>query len=409
MEGKQIGWRKGMNLYLMKRILLLFFTCLSILVLSGCWDRVEVNDLAIVTGAGIDKSDNNQIELSLQIFIPKTLGSGGGQTGGSGGGKMTVTASHTGKNIADALSRLQGILPREVFWGQCKVFIIEEALAKQGIQDQMDFLLRHPEPRGRAYIYISEGKSKAILENVPNLERYSAEVLREITNYRIGMQTTIQDVDDMLTGVTQAVAIPHVKVSALPSEGKPIKYVHIEGTAVFDKDQMVGTISEAETRGVLWLRNEIKGYTVNVEIEEEEGLVSLNPVAARVRLTPQIKGEKLKMIVDVDTEGTIVQNETNINFHDPKLLKKVEHAYENSIKTRIEDALEELQHELHVDIVGFSKEFYRKYPKEWKKIENHWSERFSEMDVTINVKAHIRRDGYINEPGALSKEEVRGK
>ena len=190
----------------------------------------------------IDKSDDNQIELSIQIFIPKSLSSGGGQAGGSGGGKMTFTASQTGKNIADALSKLQGKLPREIFWGQCKVFIFGEELAKQGIQEQMDFLLRHPEPRGRAYVYVSEGKAKDILEIVPNLERYSAEVLREISNYRIGMQITIQDVDEMLTGIAQAAALPYVKIKTQQtSEGKPIKFAHIDGTAIFHKDQMVGT------------------------------------------------------------------------------------------------------------------------------------------------------------------------
>ncbi len=383
---------------------------MSILLLSGCWDRVEVNDLAIVTGAGIDKSGDNQIELSLQIFIPKTLGSGGGQAGGGGGGKMTVTASQTGKNIADALSKLQGILPREIFWGQCKVFIIGEELAKQGIQEQMDFLLRHPEPRGRAYIYTSKGKAKEILDVVPNLERYSAEVLREVTNYRIGMQTTLQDVDEMLTGIAQTIGLPYVHIKKeQTSEGKQLKYVHIDGTAVFRKDKMVGLLTEAETRGVLWLRDEIKGYTVNVGIEDEEGFVSLNPVAARVHLIPKIEGEKWKMTVDVDTEGAIVQNETKINFHDPKLLKKVERAYQKSIEKRIEEALNQVQHELHADIVGFSQEFYRKYPQEWKQVENRWDEIFSEVDVTINVMTHIRRDGYINEPGAMSEEEVKEK
>ena len=77
---------------------------------------------------------------------------------------------------------------------------------------------------------------------------------------------------------------------------------------------MVGTLTEAETRGVLWLRDEIKGYTVSVEIEGEEGLVSLNPVSARVKLKPQIQDEKWKMTVNVDTEGAIVQNETNLTF-----------------------------------------------------------------------------------------------
>ena len=110
-------WEKENGQYFTKRILLLLATLVSVPLLSGCWDRVEVNDLAIVTAAAINKKDDNQIELSIQIFIPKTLSSGGGEAGGSGGGKMTVTASQTGKNIAEALSKLHGKMPREIFGG----------------------------------------------------------------------------------------------------------------------------------------------------------------------------------------------------------------------------------------------------------------------------------------------------
>ena len=105
-----------------------------------------------------------------------------------GSSKITYTASQTGKNISDALSKLQEI-PRKIFWGQCKVFIFGEELAKKGIQKQMDFFLRHPEPRGRAYVFVSEGKAKSILELEPNLERYSAEVLRGILNYELGCRS----------------------------------------------------------------------------------------------------------------------------------------------------------------------------------------------------------------------------
>ncbi len=381
---------------------------MSILVLSGCWDRVEVNDLAIVTGAAIDKNEDNQIELTIQIFIPKLLSGGGGQSGGSGGGNITTTISQVGRNLADAMSKLQGKIPREIFWGQCKVFIFGKKLAEQGIQEQIDFLLRHPEPRERSYIYVSAVEPKTILELMPNIERYTAEVLREITKFRIGMQITLQDVDEMLTGTAQATALPYVKIKTEQiSEGKPLKYVHVHGTAVFHKDQMIGTLTEAETRGILWLRDEIKGYTVSVKIEDEEGVVSLNPVSAHVNLTPQIIGGKWKMNVDVDTEGAIVQNETNLDFGDPKMLKKVESAYRKRIENRIQEALQKVQHELHADIVGFSKEFYRKYPKEWKAVENRWDEQFSEVDVNINVSAHIRREGSINKPGALPQDEVK--
>ena len=53
--------------------------------------------------------DDGQIELFLQVFIPKALGSGGGQGGGGGGGggQVTVVRSHKGINVSDAISKFQ--------------------------------------------------------------------------------------------------------------------------------------------------------------------------------------------------------------------------------------------------------------------------------------------------------------
>lgn len=66
----------------MKSVLLLLGICGTTPFLSGCWDRTEITDLAIVTAASIDKKDNNQIELSVQVFIPSSISSGGGGQGG---------------------------------------------------------------------------------------------------------------------------------------------------------------------------------------------------------------------------------------------------------------------------------------------------------------------------------------
>ena len=54
-------------------------------------------------------------------------------------------------------------------------------------------------------------------------------------------------------------------------------------------------------------------------------------------------------------------------FQVHNLLKNVEKAFEKAIEKRIELALHETQHKMKADIVGFGKEFYRKYPKQWKK------------------------------------------
>ncbi|MCK2005439.1 Ger(x)C family spore germination protein [[Brevibacterium] frigoritolerans] len=379
-------------------------------IMCGCWDRVEINDLAIVTAAAIDKKDNDQIELSIQVFIPKSLSSGGGQGGpGQGGVNTTLVRSAIGSNISDALSKLQSKIPRKIFWGQCKVFIFGEKLAKEGIQEQLDFLLRHPQPRERANVFVSKGKGKPILESVPPMENYSGEVIRELSDLHIGMLVTLQNLDEMLTGKPRAAAIPLVKILPLEKGQKKLQGIpYIVGTAVFKKDKMTGTMTEKETRGLLWLRDEMESYTVTLNPKGVKGEISLNPVSAKVKIIPQIINDKWKVLVKIDTEGAVIQNGTNLNLSSLKAVKAVEQDFQKDIEKRLEVAFLNTQ-EKKADILGLGNEFYRKYPKQFNKIENNWDEIFAEMEVEIDVAAHIRRQGYINKPAGLSEEEVKDK
>ncbi|PQP81346.1 hypothetical protein C0Q44_23380 [Paenibacillus sp. PCH8] len=92
---------------------------LCCLLLSGCWDRIEINDLAIVLATGIDYEDG-KVQLTSQIFIPRKASAG--DSSGSGGSPSGVTMIRTaeGRTIAEALNRLQRKVPRNMFWGTVK-------------------------------------------------------------------------------------------------------------------------------------------------------------------------------------------------------------------------------------------------------------------------------------------------
>ena len=101
------------------------------------------------------------------------MSSGGGQGGGGGSGEpVTFVSSYEGKNLAEALSKLQTELPRKVFWGHCHIFIFGEEVAREGIQDHLDFLLRHPQPRERAFVFVSDGKARPLTELQTRLENF---------------------------------------------------------------------------------------------------------------------------------------------------------------------------------------------------------------------------------------------
>ncbi|MBY0120972.1 Ger(x)C family spore germination protein [Bacillus sp. S/N-304-OC-R1] len=391
--------------FLKKILLLLSFSAVTAL-LSGCWDRWEINDLALVTAAAIDQKGDDQIELSLQIFIPKAISSGGGQGGsGSGDGLITLVKTHKGANMADALSKVQAELPRRVFWGQCKIFIFGEEAAKKGIQDHLDFLLRHPEPRERAYVFVSDGKAKKILELQSRLERSSAETMRELVELNIGVKTTVQDLNETLTSKAQAAALPFIKIATDKKQIDPYHFPKIIGSAIFKEDKMTGFISDKETRGLLWIRDEVKGYTVTIEPKKKNGQISLSPVTAKVNLTPQINGPNWIMNIKIETEGTVVQNDTDIDLSVTSQLQTVEKAYQEVIKKRLRQLIDKAQKDLNADILGFSKEFHRKYPKNWSKVENNWDNVFPEVKINFVVTAHIRREGYINKPTRIRLEK----
>jgi spore germination protein KC len=390
-----------------KHLIPIICICLFTPLLSGCWDRIEVNDLAIVTAAAIDLTEDNQLKVSVQVFIPRILGKGGELGGGV---DSTFVRDGIGSNLANAVSMLQMKFPRRIFWGQCKTFIFGRALAEKGIQESYDFLSRHPQPRDRAYIYISKGEAHDVLRLLPPLERFSGEVLKELSTFQTGQRITLNDLGIAMKNESQAVSLPLVEILPAEKGKKETETIpYLDGLAVLKKDRLIGTLDERKTRGVLWIRNEMKQYTISFKPEEEEGEISLTPVKGSVKLTPEVKKGQWIMFVKVKTEGDVVQNETNLNLANPKIIEKIEKDYQKNIKERIELSITNLQEELNADVVDFATEFHRKYPKEWKKAKDQWDEVFPEVKVVVQVEAYIRRPGYITTPGGLPENEVKNE
>ncbi|WP_238933335.1 Ger(x)C family spore germination protein [Brevibacillus choshinensis] len=390
---------------MVKRMLVWIIMCS--LLLSGCWDRIEVNDVAIVTAAAIDKAENKEIELSIQVFIPRTLG-GGGATQGGGLKSVTLVQTEKGANIADAMSKIQMKIPRMIFWGHCKVYIYGEELAREGIKEFVDYLARHPEPRNRAFLYVSKGKAVDLLKVTPELERYSAVVVHELSGLHVGMDVTLIQLLKMLMSSSKAAVLPMINLQQSPETKGPVTAIpYLYGSAVFKEGKMIGQLSERDTRGVMWLRNEISSTTVTVKAKNVKGFVSLNPLRESTKLYPVIENGKWKMVVKIETEGDLIQNGTNLNLVNPSLMHIMQVALGKDIEARIQATLQKVQHEMKVDIFGFATQFHRKYPKEFAEVKDKWGEVFPTIAVDLKVTSHIRRPGLATIPAGIPESEVK--
>lgn len=394
----------------MKKKAIPFFPLLFLVLLSltGCWDRTEVNDIALIMAAGIDKGEAEKIKLSVQIFIPKPT-DGGQQEGMTSGSSnsQTFVKSAEGITLADAMSKLQEKLTRQIFWGQNEVLVIGEDLAKLGISEHIDFWMRHSGPRVRADVFIAQGMANEVLQSTPDLERDSAKQLRELVKTDIGVRVTVKDLSQMLSGESNAAVLPWVEnmppesADAKQEQGAPF----IKGTAIFKDDKMVGQLDDIVTRGILWPRNEIKSGVITTSLKDEDGYVSLNIVRSQNHLIPHIKNEKWSMIVKTSTDLDIIQNTTNLSSLNPAFLKEVQQKVIEEIENREKLALSEAQKKLNADIFGFAESFQRKYPDRWKTKKVKWNEQFQHVDVSFDTTVNIKRTGLVSEEASKRGDE----
>ncbi|WHY01509.1 Ger(x)C family spore germination protein [Neobacillus sp. DY30] len=374
----------------------LIINCILIVLLTGCWSRIEVNDLSIVMATAIDKMNNGKFRVSVQVAIPKQLGPVGAGGTGSGDG-TTVLISETGESVMDAIQRLQVKLPRRIFFSHSRNLIIGERAARDGIFQTLDFISRVREARLRSFILFTKGEAAPLLKLTPSMERYTSETIREEQKMGAGVRIRIKDFIDMLT--TEGISPLGAQVAIMPEEkgGENSKQTPaIVGTAVFNEDKLAGWMNDQDTLGVLWIRNEIEKANITVTVPKEKGggKIGVQLMKGQSKVKPILEKRKVKMNVSINAEVELFENGSKLDLGNPKELHYVQTLLEKDVKEKCRLALDKGQNQLHSDIFGFGNALYRTYPKAWKEqYKKQWMEEFPELEVSIHPHVSIVRTG----------------
>ena len=381
----------------MKVIRRLLFGVITVFLLTGCWNRIEVNDIAIVTAIGLDLVEDNMIRLTLQVAIPTKLGPTGGSSGG-GKERSTFVISEKGVTVSEAYRNLQMKLSRRVFFSQSRVLLIGESLARKGIFNIIDFYTRFQQPRMNSFIMFTEEAASEVIKNIPNLESVSAEETKELAKLSVGLKVYVRDFLNMLLTDGVEPYAPQYKLTSLEvdTENESGKVQTINGAAVFKKDKLIGWMDETETRGILWLRNEIEGGVISIKIPKEKGggNISFDIIRSKTQILPHHEHGQMKITVNVTSEMSAIENASKLELFNPKVIEEIQKNIEKEIKDRIQIVVNKAQKDFQSDIFGFGQAVYREYPKAWNTFyKKNWNHEFSQVDVNINSKVYIRRIG----------------
>ncbi|WP_078576747.1 Ger(x)C family spore germination protein [Salipaludibacillus agaradhaerens] len=123
-----------------------------ITLLTGCLeDSKEIDQRTIVLGMGIDKIDEDEIQLSLQMPVVVRPMEGEGEIDHS----EFVTVTTSAPSLWEALTDLEAQTPTVLFFGHLKTVIISERLAKGGIDEVIDFIDRRSPIDNQVHLLIA--------------------------------------------------------------------------------------------------------------------------------------------------------------------------------------------------------------------------------------------------------------
>ncbi|WP_078431385.1 Ger(x)C family spore germination protein [Metabacillus halosaccharovorans] len=382
---------------------LLIIICMLLLT-SGCWSKKDLNELAIVTAIGIDKTENGY-SVSIQILNPSELA---GNT--SSGRTEVVRFVKSGETVFEALRKLSTDTPRRIYLAHLREVVFGEEIASEGIGKALDFISRDHEMRTDFYITVAKGSTAADILNIQTaIEKVPANKLFNALENSESVWAAAKTVklDELINSIVSKGKEPvltGIYLYGNAEAGGSIENVHnvspetglkIDYLAVFKKDKLIGWLNKDESKGFNYITDNIKNTVVT--IEQEDGKIAIETLRSKTKVKGKMEKGKPVIDISITTEGNIADVESSIDLTKPENIDKLEKKYSDNIKEKVQTSIQQVQEEFQSDIFGFGEVIHREDPKAWKGLKDNWDEHFTNLDVNVHVKADIRRLGTITD------------
>ncbi|MFC0211975.1 Ger(x)C family spore germination protein [Paenibacillus chartarius] len=389
------------------KIILSFFAVLTMLLVTGCWDRREINDVALVSGSAIDKKGNQYTVLS-QIPLPSQIGGAGSKGGGGGtnGKQSWYNDSATADSLRRVIEDMQRTVSRELYFAHRRIVVFGEEMARSGLEPVMDASIRLPQNRLSSLAAVTKGEAGALFNVRAPMEQLPSEMMRELVQNATRTPYTLKRLNQEILRDGLDPAIPFIRVHQTTEVSGKTTTLELAGVGVLKKGSLVGYLESDEASYLWWAMGEANNPVVQVEAPESGGSISLLFQEVHADLVPQFTDDQISVVIRIDAKGAVVENESNYDLTADERMETTVQLAENKIKAGIERTVKKLQ-SLHSDPIGIGDVIYRKNDKKWSALRDKWNDQeYPKVQVSVETNLYIEHSGSIREPFGYPEGEI---
>ncbi|GMK40388.1 hypothetical protein PCCS19_34440 [Paenibacillus sp. CCS19] len=389
----------------MRALYLIMFTILCAALVSGCWNRRELNELAVSVAVGVDKK-NDGIRLSDQVLNVEAIS---GQKGSSGAYAPVNLFQETGQSFQEAARKMTRKSSRKIYVGQLQMLVFGEDFARGGVAKVLDHISRDHEYRSDFLVIVArETEARDVLKVFTPLDKTPATKLKhslEVSSIAWGVTTAVQfreftsnviskGKEAVLTGVNIVGSRKIGNTSKNVARIFPSAGLVYAGLAVFKKDKLMGWLNEEESFGYNFTQGNIKSAVLLQPCSEEDSdhrAISVELLRTKTKMKALLEDGNPIVSISVKGDGVVTDAQCALDFTSPSTVDRVERGVEEQIKSHIASTVRIVQMRYNSDIFGFGELFERKYPGYWKKSIGDWDAVFPTIQVRIQPNISVKQ------------------
>ena len=377
----------------MKKLFLLLYIIIFIPFTTACWNYREVDQMTIVQGFAIDKTEQGNYLLTFEVIDF--------QESGTEQKVKSVLIESEGETLMSAIRNSISKNSPKLYFGHTTVVIISQEVAREGVLKVLDFFFRDAEPRLNINLFVSENETAGEILKAKALtsEILSVEITNILDEEKSLSKALLIPAYEFVNALVED-GISGIMTSVCTVENNEEKVVKLCGTAIFKEDRLQGFINNEETYALSFILDEVKGGIVvaNLGSKTDEEKISLEILNSGTNVKPVYKDNKFSIIIDIDTKVALIEHNSKKSYNDEEGRKELKKIAEEQLKNKIENIIKKIQREFGVDIFGFGNRFYKELPEVWKEQGEKWSEIYEDLEVSVVTNIDIRHTGLLIKP-----------
>lgn len=358
-------------------IVCIFVFIFSPIILSGCWDYRDINEMTIVLSIGIDIVEGEYEMTGEYAMLEQSQQGGGGENGGGQQSQVALLKA-TGKDFEEARGQINVQIDNPVFLGATNVIIFGSKYAESGIESYINRIDRLPDYRKTALVVISRETPGDLFElgtdKAKSVGMLIESNLRFLESEKEGMAINVGNVLSNIDMGKVGYLLPYVGIV----EGE----IQIIGMAVMCDNKLVGSLDLEEAYTANYL--EIDRAKMHEVISYNDTLFAYETEVKNKSINFEYKDEQLNINIDLKLEGTL-----DYQYNKKYLTKEDFDKMEKIINAQIEDKLNKLfdksQKVYKSDIFKLAKNFRAQEYQLYKVFD--WKELY--LNANINVTADV--------------------